>query len=246
VASHSELALLDYQKGMKYKEIAGKFGVTLNTVKSWKTRYKWSREGVHTKDKSVHTKTRGAQPGNKNSAGYGAPKKNSNAVKHGLFAKYLPSETLDLVSEIDEITPIDILWMNIKIQFASIMRSQQIMFVEDKEDLTKELKKEKRFLSEKSETEETEYELQFAWDKQANFLNSMSRAMGELRSMLKQFIEMANSDDNRIREIERLQSVITKTKKETEFLDERIKLLKGNKKDTSMLEALIGVVNNDD
>nr|DAJ57958.1 MAG TPA: Terminase small subunit [Caudoviricetes sp.] len=30
---------------MKYKEIAEKYGVTINTVKSWKTRYKWSKDG---------------------------------------------------------------------------------------------------------------------------------------------------------------------------------------------------------
>lgn len=30
---------------MKYKEIAEKYGVTINTVKSWKTRYKWSKGG---------------------------------------------------------------------------------------------------------------------------------------------------------------------------------------------------------
>lgn len=42
----------DYLQGMKYKDIAAKYGVTINTVKSWKQRYSWSREkGVHTKDK---------------------------------------------------------------------------------------------------------------------------------------------------------------------------------------------------
>lgn len=40
-----ELAYIDYCKGMKYKEIAEKYGVTINTVKSWKTRYKWSKDG---------------------------------------------------------------------------------------------------------------------------------------------------------------------------------------------------------
>nr|DAZ20779.1 MAG TPA: Terminase small subunit [Caudoviricetes sp.] len=30
---------------MKYKEIAEKYGVTINTVKSWKTRYKWLKYG---------------------------------------------------------------------------------------------------------------------------------------------------------------------------------------------------------
>lgn len=50
---NNELAYQDYLNGMKYKEIAEKYGVTINTVKSWKTRYKWSKDGK----KSVHTKT---------------------------------------------------------------------------------------------------------------------------------------------------------------------------------------------
>ncbi|WP_231036365.1 phage terminase small subunit-related protein [Pectinatus sottacetonis] len=29
---------------MKYKDIAAKYDVSLSTVKSWKTRYKWSRD----------------------------------------------------------------------------------------------------------------------------------------------------------------------------------------------------------
>lgn len=51
--TNAELAYQDYLNGMKYKEIAEKYGVTINTVKSWKTRYKWSKDGK----KSVHTKT---------------------------------------------------------------------------------------------------------------------------------------------------------------------------------------------
>ena len=38
-----ELAEEDYINGMKYKEIAEKYNVSINTVKSWKTRYKWRR-----------------------------------------------------------------------------------------------------------------------------------------------------------------------------------------------------------
>ena len=54
-------AAVDYTAGMKYKDIAAKYGVSLNTVKSWKTRNGWSRgapepkKGAH-KQKSVHTK----------------------------------------------------------------------------------------------------------------------------------------------------------------------------------------------
>lgn len=38
-----ELAEKDYMLGMKYKDIASKYGVTLDTVKKWKTGYKWER-----------------------------------------------------------------------------------------------------------------------------------------------------------------------------------------------------------
>jgi len=45
--------------GMKYKEIAEKYGVTMNTVKSWKKRYDWCRDstkkGAHKKEeKGAH------------------------------------------------------------------------------------------------------------------------------------------------------------------------------------------------
>jgi phage terminase small subunit len=40
-------------KGMKYKDIADKYSVTLSTVKSWKQRYEWDRKGMRTKHKKV-------------------------------------------------------------------------------------------------------------------------------------------------------------------------------------------------
>ncbi len=47
----------DYIAGMKYKEIAEKYNVSVNTVKSWKQRYGWNRKSTHTKtEKSMHTK----------------------------------------------------------------------------------------------------------------------------------------------------------------------------------------------
>lgn len=53
-----EQAEQDYMAGMKYKEIAAKYGVAIDTVKSWKTRYKWDRKGVHTKSRRKKAKTR--------------------------------------------------------------------------------------------------------------------------------------------------------------------------------------------
>lgn len=53
----AEAAYKDYCNGMKYKDIASKYDVSLNTVKSWKQRqWKDIEKGVHTKEKSMHTK----------------------------------------------------------------------------------------------------------------------------------------------------------------------------------------------
>lgn len=49
VADVKELAEIDYLAGMKYKDIAAKYNVSLNTVKSWQKRYGWSRKRVHPK-----------------------------------------------------------------------------------------------------------------------------------------------------------------------------------------------------
>lgn len=192
---------------MKYKEIAEKYGVTINTVKSWKTRYKWSRNGVRTKQKSVHTKKRGGQPGNKNAKGHGPPRNNQNAVTHGLFSKYIPPETLELMGMLEEKSPADLIWDQIMIQYAAIIRAQKIMFVTDKDEIIKELKK---------DSTEIEYEFQFAWERQAQFLNAQSRAMSELRGLIRQFNEMATEDDERRLKLKHMQAQIEKTKAETE------------------------------
>lgn len=51
----------DYELGMKYKDIAEKYGVSFNTVKSWRSRYGWTRKGAKKgctkKPKRVHPKT---------------------------------------------------------------------------------------------------------------------------------------------------------------------------------------------
>ena len=51
----------DYELGMKYKDIAEKYGVSFNTVKSWRSRYGWVRKGAKKgctkKPKRVQPKT---------------------------------------------------------------------------------------------------------------------------------------------------------------------------------------------
>lgn len=50
-----ELAYKDYLEGMKYKDIAAKYGVSISAVKSWKSRY-WKDKKVATKKSKVATK----------------------------------------------------------------------------------------------------------------------------------------------------------------------------------------------
>lgn len=55
-----ELAYIDYQNGMKYKDIAAKHDVSINTIKSWKSR-KWNappEKRVQPRKKRLHTKKR--------------------------------------------------------------------------------------------------------------------------------------------------------------------------------------------
>ncbi|HBF2503727.1 TPA: helix-turn-helix domain-containing protein [Clostridioides difficile] len=183
----ADLAHEDYLKGLKYKEIAEKHNVSLSTVKSWATRY-WKQKGCN-QPKKVATKKRGAPIGNTNATG---PPGNKNAEKFGFFSKYLPEETQDLINEIKNKDKFDILWEQITIQYAAIIRAQKIMYVKDKEEMIKEIKK-----HESTENgEKIEYEFQFAWDRQASFLNAQSRAMSELRSLIKQYDEMIHKDWN--------------------------------------------------
>ena len=170
-----ELAYEDYKAGMKRKDIAQKYNVSINTVKSWKQRHWNQKEGAPPKHK------KGAPLQNKNASGR-TPKKdeNQNAKKHGLFAKWLPEEVNQIIGEMPE-SPLDILWYNIQLQLAAIVRAQNIMYVIDKDDRTREVT---------LEGEAIAYDVQQAWDKQASFMTAQSRAMKTLESMIKQYDEM--------------------------------------------------------
>ncbi|PAE66204.1 hypothetical protein CHH85_20295 [Bacillus subtilis] len=209
-------AYKDYAKGMKYKDLAEKYGVSVNTIKSWKQRHGWQRKKGAPFRKSVHTKKVGAPLGNKNALGNtgGAPQRNKNAMTHGFFSKFLPEETLSIMAGIQERSPVDMIWDQIQIQYAAIIRAQKIMFVSDKEEMIKELKKKKSALSETNEVEEEEYEFQFSWDRHATFLNAQSRAMAELRNLIKQFDELAHAEDERRLKLEHMRLNINQKKLE--------------------------------
>lgn len=102
-----EQAFKDYKKGMKYKDIAEKYEVTVSCIKSWAARY-WNKDkekgevatdnkkGCNQKSVKSQPKSRGAPKGNKNALGNngGAPLGNKNALKHGGYSQ-IYWDTLD-------------------------------------------------------------------------------------------------------------------------------------------------------
>jgi uncharacterized protein YjcR len=189
----------------KPKQIAEELGVSSSQIRKWKCVDKWDEIP------EVPSK-RGAPYRNKNAVGNkggGAPPNNQNSVKHGLFRKWLPDD--DELKEIydaarEGMSTLDILYEEILIAFTNIIRAQKIMFVKDKNDETKVLKKHKKQLenekvgegdNERIETYETyieeEWEYQHAWDKQAKALTAQAAAMRALSNKIKQYEEMVRT-----------------------------------------------------
>lgn len=184
-----------YLRGYKLVEIASQLNIPEGTVRRWKCTHKWDNERSDKKANVRKGKKPGAPVGNKNAVGNKSSLPgNKKAEKHGFFAKWLPPETMEIMQSIQSANPLDLLWDNIQLQYTAIMRAQHIMFVKSKEELTKELKRQKESHGETSDSWEKEYELQFAWDKQANFLQAQSRAMKTLESMIKQYDEMLHKN----------------------------------------------------
>lgn len=189
----------EHNGNIQNREIANILETPEKTISGWKVKDKWNEKlnGVlQTKIRSTpkEKKKRGAPKGSKNAlgnkGGHGGPVGNKKAEKYGFFSKYLPEDTLEIIEAIDEKDPLDIIWENIQIQYAAILRAQNIMHVKNKDEMIKEVKKKKETYSDNGESNEIEYEFQFAWDRQATFLNAQSRAMAELRSLIKQYDEM--------------------------------------------------------
>ncbi|EJR61463.1 hypothetical protein IIO_02916 [Bacillus cereus VD115] len=188
------------------------------------TEYSKKKPGAPKGNKNAVNNRGGAKKGNKNATGNpggSAPLRNGNAATHGLYRKYLPQELYNLKKELEEAInndPLSILWESIMLQHAQIIHAQRIMFVNNKEDMTKELRKKK--LSESGFEEE--WEIQFAWDKQASFLNAQSKALSTLSALIRDFDRLANIDDERRAKLKFIQVQIDKIKSTTNNDDNNI------------------------
>lgn len=164
-------------------EIASQLNLSPGTIRGWKSKDKWdSKLNGALQKNTERSKRKGAQPGNKNSSG--GPPGNKKAEKFGFFSKYLPEETVSIIQEMPT-DPLDVLWDQIQIAYAAIIRAQQIMYVRDRDDKTIEKIEEKdgNVIGER-------WEVRHAWDKQGKFLQAQARAQSELRSLIKQYDEL--------------------------------------------------------
>lgn len=241
-----ELAYIDYKNGMKYKEIAEKYGVTLNTVKSWKTR-KWNNiedeKSVHTKTakgKGVHTKKEGATTSDelvevvldeppkkdkrvKRRSGNPNPpnqftKRNRAAMIHGLRSKFFYDEQIEIMEALQEFDVIDQLWLQIEISFSAIVRAQKIMWVEDQFDHLKEVSSEMSGDS----IDKTDYKVVYAHERFESYIKAQTRAFAEHRSLVKQFMDMTTEDDERRLKLEQMQLNINRTKAEINSIENEV------------------------
>ena len=182
-----EQAKAMYLEGRKLVEIASQLNLPEGTVRRWKCTHKWDSERSDKKSERSQKRKRGAQPKNQNAIGNsgGAPEQNKNAEKFGFFSKYLPEETVSIIQEMPT-DPLDILWDQVQIAYAAIIRAQSIMYVKDRDDVTTT-----RIGHKDGDTvTEERWEVQQAWDKQGNFLQAQARAQKTLEGLIKQYDEL--------------------------------------------------------
>lgn len=220
-----------YKQGMKLVEIASQLSLPEGTVRRWKHTYDWDNERSD-KNSERSDKKRGAPAGNKNAAGHGAPKGNQNARKHGLFSRYLPQDTLEIFNALGDANPLDLLWDQILLAYTSILRAQQIMYVKDQKDKTKSKIEKKR-----GNVSGEKWEIQYAWDKQASFLQAQAKAQSELRSMIKQYDELLHKNWELASEEQRTRIEVMKAKAQ---LEDGVEVA-----DDGFLEALEGTAAED-
>lgn len=218
---------------IKPGEIAKILNESASNIRSWKNKDKWAEK--------LPTNKGGAPKGNLNRLQHGDYYNPTKHLKKDFLNKYLPAATQKIMKEISEngISTLDMLWTNIQMQFTAIMRSQAIMHVESKDEMIKELKKTKvqnevktnKNTGKKEVTEiyrEEEFEFQFAWDRQATFLNAQSKAIATLQSSINQYEALLHKNWDNVTEeeklrLEKMKLDIAAVNKET--LDNELKIV---------------------
>lgn len=222
-------------------DLAEKHDIKLGTLKSRKSREKWSRDATEkdaTKTKKVATisskdaikpdteeilqdeppkkdgrvKKRSGNPNPQNQF----TKRNRAAMIHGLRSKFLFDEQVEIMEALQDFDVVDQLWLQIELSFAAIIRAQKIMWVEDPFDHLKEISGE----MDAEGMSKTDYKVIYAHERYESYIKAQTRAFAEHRNLVKQFMDLTTEDDERRLKLEQMQLNINKTKAEVEKLTE--------------------------
>lgn len=158
-------------------------------------------------------------------------KKNSNAKKHGLYAKYFPDDTLELFNALETESPLEILWSNIKIQYSAIILAQKKMRTilensiehESKDGMILLNKTQTGFSKKSTIQEENTREISQVYESETveyqRYIEAQSRAMNTLNNMIKNYDELCRSslatEEQKLR-TEKLKVEIDRINKELE------------------------------
>jgi uncharacterized protein YjcR len=162
------------------RAIAEQLEIDEKKVAVWKQRDKWNV--VQQNDEK---RNRGTPSGNSNGKGNrgnkraAPPKRNSNALKHGFYARHLPAEFLEIMDEVRRADPIDLIWDQIVIQYTAIIRVQKVMWVAPGDDHLKE--EAGRIWNDTGGSESNK--VAFAYEQYYVYLSVQSCAMAELRNL---------------------------------------------------------------
>jgi uncharacterized protein YjcR len=191
----------------KLSEIAAELGLNPSMVRRWKSVDKWD-------EIPPSGRPRGAKKGNQNAkgnkGGIGGPEGNQKALKHGFFSKFMPQdpEFMEIREIVETMSPADMIWENVLSLYQRLIWGRRITFVKDKKDVTKVLTKDKPGMF----GDEKEWEYQHAWDKYNSAIKAEATVMKELRSAIKQFVEIAPEKDERRLKLQRMKLEIEKSK----------------------------------
>lgn len=189
-------------------EISNILNEDIKRIKIWKSTDKWDIAiGLKSNKRGAPKKNKNAK-GNK--GGPGAKKENQYARKMGWYSKYQPRRVCKIVDEIEgsNISQLDIMWLEIKMQWALIIDNLKQLHVSSKNDHTKVLKKES--YTEFGDTKE--YEVITAYEKQLKYTKEMSNARKVLFELIEKYIVAVNKDWNLISEEHKLRVEMLRSK----------------------------------
>ncbi|MDB5053289.1 MAG: hypothetical protein JWM44_1339 [Bacilli bacterium] len=215
----------------KPADIAAELGINAALVRKWKSIDRWD---------DLPEPRRGAPRGSKNAkgnkGGKGGPLGNDKAVKHGAFRKFLPQdpEYLKILDMVQHMDALDMIYAGIENSFVAFIRMEKIMLVTDKDEMIKELKKQKFEVHSKGRgmkkelipvVVEEEWNFHFSYERYEKYAKTQATIYASLRAGIRQFLNAAPEDDERRARIAMIEA-------QTERVRQQIELAKDDGKKT--------------